>query len=329
MSSWIKKQITNLIIGMSNVEKNTLGQESVDLGINSEKHQRLNQNSVLDALIRGEINEEVEKLRWRFYKTLEASKNITSKINGYDEDGYPILVTDKTDDTYRLSKIKTDLTDNYKLIMVVDNTTISSGVVESLENDIEFIEGVESENENIIDEDILNINDEVNTETDIDLKTDLVKTIGELKSIYRKTNTPITIYRDSRPKFEIEKYTQKLHIKNINDKQYLLEFYISKYPSQFDKNNHFLISEIKKILTNKQYSTLTDIKTVLFLTNNTIGAQDFLEYEYDIESFDKIVEFNEFYVIKFVSNIKTNGRSIIEQYRNVELDTKYEKKLKR
>ena len=51
MSNWIKKQITNLVIGMSNVEKNAFGQESVDLGINSEKHQRLNQNSVLDALI--------------------------------------------------------------------------------------------------------------------------------------------------------------------------------------------------------------------------------------------------------------------------------------
>ncbi len=43
MSSWIKRQITNIAIAMTNVEKNALGQESVDLGINSEKHQRLNQ----------------------------------------------------------------------------------------------------------------------------------------------------------------------------------------------------------------------------------------------------------------------------------------------
>ena len=90
MSNWIKKQITNLAIAMSNVEKNTLGQESIEGGVETGKHQRLNQNSVMDALLRGEITEEVEKLRWRIYKTSSAMKNYGTKVVGYTIDGHPI-----------------------------------------------------------------------------------------------------------------------------------------------------------------------------------------------------------------------------------------------
>lgn len=329
MSNWIKKQITNLVIGMSNVEKNAFGQESVDLGINSEKHQRLNQNSVLDALIRGEITEDVEKLRWRIYKTLEASKQMSSTLVGYDEDGYPILETKYIGDTHKLSKIKTDNSDNYELIMVVDNTNVSSGVIDSLDLDIELKGEEESNTTNIIDDTNLNLDDEINNDSDISLNLGLIKTIGELKYNHSKLNLPITIIRELRPKFELEKYTEKLHIKKIENNNYLLEFYVSKYPAQFDKNNHFLISEIKKLMNNKIYSSLTDIKSICFLTNNTIGSADFLEYEYDIIDFDKIIEFNQYYVVKFISEVKINGRNIIEQYRNLELDSKYEKKEKR
>jgi hypothetical protein len=82
-------------------------------------------------------------------------------------------------------------------------------------------------------------------------------------------------------------------------------------------------------MNNKIYSSLTDIKSICFLTNNTIGSADFLEYEYDIIDFDKIIEFNQYYVVKFISEVKINGKNIIEQYRNLELDSKYEKKEKR
>ena len=74
MSNWIKKQITNIAIAMGNVEKNAFSQEGIDISADTAKHQRLNQNSVMDALLRGEITEEVEKLRWRMYKTSASIK---------------------------------------------------------------------------------------------------------------------------------------------------------------------------------------------------------------------------------------------------------------
>ena len=54
-----------------------------------------------------------------------------------------------------------------------------------------------------------------------------------------------------------------------------------------------------------------------------------LEFEYSIKKFDKIVEYNEFYVIKFISESTIEAKSIIDQFRNVELDEKYNNKEKR
>jgi hypothetical protein len=329
--SWIKKQITNIALTMSNIEKNTLGQENIDGGIETGKYQRLNQNSLMNALLRGEMNDEVEKLRWRIYKTISSIKNYGSKVIGYADDGHPIIETFYVGDEENLSKIKLDSSDTYPLIMVVDNTNISSGVGASLNKDIEiYKESEETTTKNIIDESILNIDDSVNTETNISLNIGDSKTIGETKDTTPQLNLPISIIRKHRPKFELENYTKKLHVKKITHKEFLLEFFISKYPEQFDKNHHFFLSDIKKIIDNsRRYNSTLDFNTVSFLTNNTVGVPDFLEFEYSIKKFDKIVEFNEFYVVKFISEVTIEARSIIDQFRNAELDEKYNNKEKR
>lgn len=331
MSNWIKRQITNVAIAMGNVEKNTFSQEGIDISIDTAKHHRLNQSSVMDALLRGEITEEVEKLRWRMYKTSSSLKNYGSKIIGYDADGYPIMETRYYGDEGRLLKIKTDSTDIYELIMVIDNSNISSGINESLNIDIEvYEESEDSTTENIIDESILNIDDSVNSETNISLNIDKIKTIGETKDKTVQLNLPISITREHRPKFELEQHTKKLHVKKITHNEFLLEFYISKYPEQFNKNHHFFLSDIKKIITNPtNYNSSVDIKGVSFITNNAVGVPDFLEFEYSINKFDKIVEFNEFYVVKFIATVTVEAKSIIEKYKNEELEQKYNNKEKR
>lgn len=331
MSNWIKKQITNIAIAMSNVEKNAFGQEGIEISTDTAKHQRLNQNSVMDALLRGEITEEVEKLRWRMYKTSASIKNYSSKVLGYDEDGYPIMETRYFGDEEKLSKIKTEPSDEYELIMVVDNTRISAGTLEALNQNIEIYNNAEeSTTENIIDEDVLKECDSVNEESNISLDIGKVTTIGEIKNNNVDLILPIVINRDHRPKFQLEKYTKKLHIRKIKDNEFLLEFFVSKYPEQFDKNHHFFISDIKKMLDNpSRYNSTVDIKDVSFITNNTVGVPDFLEFEYSVSKFDKVVEFNEFYVVKFISKVTIEARSIIEQYKNEELEQKYNNKEKR
>jgi hypothetical protein len=176
----------------------------------------------------------------------------------------------------------------------------------------------------------LDVDDEVNNSSNIELGDDEIKTIGEVKDNKVELNLPLSITREHRPKFELEKYTKKIHVKKINHKEFLLEFFISKYPTQFDKKSDFFLSDIKKlVLQPSRYNSTVDINTVSFVTNNTVGVPDFLEFEYTVHKFDKIVEFNEFYVVKFISEVTIEAKSIIDKFRNEELDEKYKNKEKR
>ena len=60
-----------------------------------------------------------------------------------------------------------------------------------------------------------------------------------------------------------------------------------------------------------------------------MGVDDFLEFEYEIISFDKIIEYNGFYVVKFIAKVNVNGVDMLEKHRVVELDKKYENKQKK
>jgi len=127
----------------------------------------------------------------------------------------------------------------------------------------------------------------------------------------------------------LETFTQKLHIRKIDETNRLLEFYVSKYPSEGSPTSRLFISEIKKIIENNKNSELLNIKKVAFVSDKTIGVDDFLSFQYNILSFDKIIEFNGNYVIKFICEVEINGENIIEKYRNETLDEKYERKQKK
>ena len=203
----------NLALAMGNVEKNSLGQEAIDTGVETGKHQRLNQNSVMDALLRGEITEEVEKLRWRIYKTSSAMKNYGTKVVGYTIDGDPITKITYIGDEERLAKIRKEPSDEYELIMVVDNTNVSASVISSLNLDIdEYDKPIDSKTINIINRDVapkgftIDVDDEINNASNIELGDDEIKTIGEVKVNKVELNLPISIIREHTPKFKLENY---------------------------------------------------------------------------------------------------------------------------
>ena len=51
-----------------------------------------------------------------------------------------------------------------------------------------------------------------------------------------------------------------------------------------------------------------------------------MRYTYKIDSFDKIIEYDGHYVIKFNASVLVDGEDTLEKYRQVELDKKYENK---
>lgn len=134
----------------------------------------------------------------------------------------------------------------------------------------------------------------------------------------------VLCFRDGvTPKFEIEKYTSKLFVRFIKDNERLLEFYIPKYVDHYNRRTTFLISELKKLMENVRYSDLLDIKTVGFVTFNALGCQDFREFTYEITKFNKIVEFDGVYILKFNANVLVNGDNIIDKYKHEIQEQRY------
>lgn len=144
-----------------------------------------------------------------------------------------------------------------------------------------------------------------------------------MDNIDTKPITPIMIGRSILPKFNIEDYTEKLFIKDIDGNTKLIEFFISKYINIYDKKTSFLINDITRAMEKPKTSDFLDIDEIGFITHNTAGVKDFLEYKYKVLETTKIVEFGEHYVAKFICEPIINGDSIIEKYSNEKLNEKY------
>lgn len=310
LSTWLKRRLSYLALAMGGVEKSILSQNVTETGSPLNQERRHTQGTLADSLKQGEITQEVMNLRWRLYKVLKASENLESEILEY-KDGLPVTKTIKVDRKRGLSRVKTDTVDKYTLEMVVDNSPIVTNTNDSIDND----------NINLFDEVKINYTDN----GDIDSVTH-GEISGEEYFATNKQQLPINIIRDITPKFDIETYTKKLNIRTISKTERLLEFYVSMYPDEYDRRSRLFISDIKKAIENPRVSTILDIKGVGFITYKTIGVEDFLEYQYKVLSFDKIIEFNGYYVIKFKCEVVIDGVNITDKYRVEDLDIKYENK---
>ncbi len=313
MMKWMKQKITNLLIGLTVFDKKIISPSKDEYNSNVVINNDVNVGTLLYSLKKGEINSEVLDLRWRTYKVLRESEGVTAEIVGYDEDGMPIVKTRKRNKRQGLKKIKLDEFDVYPLEMVINNDEIIIGGNQAMDNDniSIFDEVLESHNE----------------------QGDLIKSHGSIDSIgYYATNKserPLIIKRNQLPNFYIENFTTKLNVRVINDKERLLEFYVSKYPDEYNRTSRLFVSEVKKIMTESYKSSLIEFDSVNFITYKNIGVDDFLEFEYDIVEFDKIIEFNGSYVLKFKATVKINGEDVFEKHRVADLDKKYEQKLKK
>ena len=314
LKKWFKQKIAILSLALANVEKNAFSQKGEQLESDVNKVNEKDAATLLHSLKNAIVTQEVENLRWRMYKILQETQNTSSEIIGYDNDGMPIVKTKKTDNKSGLRKVSLEPSDNYELEMVVDNSEIVIGGSDTMAND--YIK--------LLDEVEISYNDAGEA-----ISASHGEISGNEYFASHKTELPIVIERDTLPKFELEKYTKKLHIRKINDSKRLLEFYVSMYPDEFIRTTRLFISEVKKVMVNPNTSTMLDIKKVGFITYKSIGVNDFLEYEYNNLKFEKIVEFNGHYVIKFSVDIEKNGVSILEEYRVKVLDKKYDDKVKK
>jgi hypothetical protein len=321
IKKWAKKQAAILSLALANVEKNAFSQNRESLSNDINQERRHTQGKLADSLVHGEVTQEVMDLRWRTYKVLKETDGVTAEIIGYDDDGMPIVKTKKKDKRIGLDKIKIDPTDSYPLEMVVDNDEITIGVKETITNNLINTQEATIKTETFIDANTLK-----ETEENVAIH-------GNINSndffASHKSEKPIKVGRTFFPKFNIENFTKKLNIRTIDEENKLLEFYVSVYSDKYNNISKFFINEVKKAIKNPLSTNILEINEVEFVTYKTIGADDFLEYKYEISSFDKIVEFNGYYIIKFFGKVTINGKDILEKHRMAKLDEKYKNKEKK
>lgn len=181
------------------------------------------------------------------------------------------------------------------------------------------------------------ISDKIKGEPSDDYKVEMVVSnekitsdfLSSIEDIDSKPISPIVIGRKILPKFKIEDYAKKLYIKDIGDGTKLFEFFITKYTDTYDKKTKFLIKEIEKSKHKPWSSDFLDIKEIGFITHNTLGVKNNLEFQYDVIEYNKIVDFDGNYVIKFKGVPIVDGVNILEKYSDEELDKKYANKEKR
>jgi hypothetical protein len=320
LGSYLKRVVGAIAFAAGSVEKSALSQgEGANLGAGTQQHRRLRQGSLADSLNQGIVNEQVQELRWRMYKLLEESQNYKTVVVGENEDGTYITETIKFDHSEKaasiLNKVKIDDFDDYTLELVVNNDEVPIGTLEGM-NDI-----------NANSDDII-LNYDANGKL---ISATHGEVNGEADQSANKSMRPIECTREFRQKFEIENFTRKMNVRLVSESERLLEFYVSKYPDEYNRKSRFFISEIIKAMKNPRMCDFLEINTVNFVSYNTLGVKDLHEFEYRITKFDKIIEFDGYYVIKFKAEITKNGESLYDKYNEgaEKLIEKYDKKIKR
>ena len=313
---WIKKKIrhfiSTLMVALYNTEQTTLSNKGGYIGEDVKHSKTMEEQDMLQDLIQGRITLEVKNLRWRMYKVLEASANAlaTRTVNEKGEEDFKVTYIDRSQE---LRKVKTD-DDTYPLVMVVDNSLKSKGIHQTLDTDA--IKSTDKTDNNMVE--------------DFTRPEEKSSVLGEISAeeyfSHIKGDCKVKIGRDFSPKFEIEKYAKKINIKRVDDVEMLLEFYISKYPNEYDRKSNVLIKQIQKIDQNPRASTLIDFDTVSFVTYNDLGVDNNLHYEFIDLQYVEMTEFDGNFVLKFSAEVSIDGVSQVEEFRMVELDEKYENK---
>lgn len=258
-------------------------------------------DNIYNDLLRGEETQRVKETRDEFYRTLQASENLIVDVH---VDGGDI------DDEGN------------------ENVTLS-GMVRK-KTPLDFVCKIKTFNPE-----------------NLPLKCIQDNIIVPEKSVFSSNNMltsskHVSVFKIKRegftPRFKIEDYANKLVIRNIDDKTSYLDFYISKYASQFGftytegkdgkpeikkDNSSLLISELTRLMKKEiRTSDVVEIKELVFDTEKAYGVPNPSHFEFNNISFISINIFDGNFVITLKANNVVNGLSAVEKYHTDELDEK-------
>lgn len=276
-----------LLYGLKETNDVVFTQAGNDVNAGTEIQQQVSENRVSKDLLKGEVTQQVEELRYRTYKVDRESKQFEyfspTKALRYE----------KQDSKF----VKYDNSDNLELITIQPNHAQTANVYDATK-DIDFMQAELSDKQG---------NVKIN--------------VGhfDVENTYN-----IKIERDFMPRFRLEVYTTRLVVKKLDDKDnMILDFYVSKYPQEKDMKSIYFIKEVEKMLSGYRQSDITSMSRISFVTSHAYGLNDMIEFKFDRIYFRDILEYDGHYVLKFKAHAYVNGKDQTDEYYSKTMDEKY------
>ena len=273
--------------GLKDTNDTVFTQAGIDNSVGTEIQQQVTENRVSKDLLKGEVTQQVEELRYRTYKVDRESKQFE-----YFSPTKAIRF-DKQDSKF----VKYDNSDNLELITIQPNHANTANIYDGTK-DVDFL------NAKLVDgQGNVSIN------------------LGHF-DVENKYN--IEIERDFMPRFKLEAYTTRLVVKKLDDEDnMILDFYVSKYPQEKDMKSIYFIKEVEKLMSGYRQSDITSMTRVSFVTSHAYGLNDMIEFRFDHIYYKGILEYDGHYVLKFKAHAYVNGKDQTDEFYSKSMDEKY------
>ena len=278
---------TGFFYGLKDTNDTVFTQAGIDNSVGTEIQQQVTENRVSKDLLKGEVTQQVEELRYRTYKVDRESKQFE-----YFSPTKAIRF-DKQDSKF----VKYDNSDNLELITIQPNHANTANIYDGTK-DVDFL------NAKLVDgQGNVSIN------------------LGHF-DVENKYN--IEIERDFMPRFKLETYTTRLVVKKLDDEDnMILDFYVSKYPQEKDMKSIYFIKEVEKLMSGYKQSDITSMIRVSFVTSHAYGLNDMIEFRFDHIYYKGILEYDGHYILKFKAHAYVNGKDQTDEFYSKSMDEKY------
>jgi hypothetical protein len=278
---------TGFFYGLKDTNDTVFTQAGINNSVGTEIQQQVTENRVSKDLLKGEVTQQVEELRYRTYKVDRESKQFE-----YFSPTKAIRF-DKQDSKF----VKYDNSDNLELITIQPNHANTANIYDGTK-DVDFL------NAKLVDgQGNVSIN------------------LGHF-DVENKYN--IEIERDFMPRFKLEAYTTRLVVKKLDDEDnMILDFYVSKYPQEKDMKSIYFIKEVEKLMSGYKQSDITSMIRVSFVTSHAYGLNDMIEFRFDHIYYKGILEYDGHYILKFKAHAYVNGKDQTDEFYSKSMDEKY------
>lgn len=288
----IKDKISNAWTGLMFGLKNTENELFTQLGASQDTGTSINHEAsshrVSQALLKGELTQEVKELRYRTY-------TIDREAKSYEY--FSPTLAKKIDRKIDSKFVSFENSENLNVITIQYNKRDVEGIYEyECRNSVDLCA----------------------------LQTDTSKFIEPKKSYTLK------VTRNFFPRYKIEEFTKKLVVfEKEKGKSVKLDFYVSIYPDDKVFISKGFVREVENIRDNGVKSDILDMQSVSFTTLHAYKLDDMIQFEFNNLSFEKVLEFDGDYILRFSADIVVNGEDMIKEFYNKEMAEKYANKEKK